>query len=63
VGADLPGGLTFGRGHVVQAKLTAVSRPRKPINAALLRSLTAAMPAQSRSAADLVRSMRDGGRR
>jgi prevent-host-death family protein len=44
------------------ARLTAVARPRKPIDAALLQSLTAAMPPQSQSAADLVRSMRDGDR-
>ena len=44
------------------ARLTAVAVPRKPIDAALLQSLTAAMPPQSRSAADLVRSMRDGDR-
>ena len=44
------------------ARLTAVSRPRKPIDAALLQSLTAAMPPQPQSAADLVRSMRDDDR-
>ena len=44
------------------ARLTAATRPRKPIDAALLQSLTAAMPPQSRSAADLVRSMRDDDR-
>jgi prevent-host-death family protein len=44
------------------ARLTAVSRPRKPIDAALLQSLTAAMPLQSQSAVNLVRSMRDGDR-
>ncbi|OHV87403.1 hypothetical protein ORS3428_22010 [Mesorhizobium sp. ORS 3428] len=44
------------------ARFTAVARPRKPIDAALLQSLTAAMPPQSQSAADLVRSMRDGDR-
>ncbi len=44
------------------ARLSAATRPRKPIDLALLRSLTAAMPLQSRSAADLVRSMRDGDR-
>jgi prevent-host-death family protein len=44
------------------ARLTAVARPRRPIDAALLQSLTAAMPPQSQSAADLVRSMRDGDR-
>ena len=44
------------------ARLTAVAKPRKPIDAALLQSLTAAMPFQSQGAADLVRSMRDGDR-
>ena len=44
------------------ARLIAVERPRKPIDAALLQLLTAAMPPQSQSAADLVRSMRDGDR-
>jgi prevent-host-death family protein len=44
------------------ARLTAVSRPRKRIDAALLQSLTATMPPQAQGAADLVRSMRDGDR-
>lgn len=44
------------------ARLTAVARPRKAIDITLLRSLTAAMAAPSQSAADLVRSMRDGDR-
>lgn len=44
------------------ARLTAATRPRKPIDAALLQSLTATMPPQSQSAADLVRSMREGDR-
>ena len=44
------------------ARLTAVARPRMSIDAALLRSLTATMTPQSQSAADLVRSMRDGDR-
>ena len=44
------------------ARLTAVAKPRKPIDAARLRSLTETMPAQTESAADLVRSMRDGDR-
>jgi prevent-host-death family protein len=44
------------------ARLSAVARPRKPIDAALLQSLTEAMPPQSQNAADLVRSMRDGDR-
>ncbi|MBW8841636.1 MAG: type II toxin-antitoxin system Phd/YefM family antitoxin [Sphingomonadales bacterium] len=42
------------------ARLTAVARPRKAIDAAMLQSLTAAMPPQSRNAAELVRSMRNG---
>ncbi|MDR3506825.1 MAG: type II toxin-antitoxin system prevent-host-death family antitoxin [Caulobacteraceae bacterium] len=49
------------RGKAV-ARLTAVARPRKPIDAALLRSLTATMPPRTQGAADLVRAMRDGDR-
>jgi prevent-host-death family protein len=44
------------------ARLTAPASPRKRIDAALLRSLTANMPPQGESAADLVRSMRDSDR-
>lgn len=44
------------------ARLTAVARPRKAVDITLLRSLTTAMPPQSQSAADLVRSMRNGDR-
>jgi prevent-host-death family protein len=44
------------------ARLTSVVRPRKPIDAGMLQSLTAQMPPQSQNAADLVRSMRDGDR-
>ncbi|MER9212065.1 type II toxin-antitoxin system prevent-host-death family antitoxin [Mesorhizobium sp. M0663] len=44
------------------ARLTAVARPRKRIDAVLLHSLTATMPLQAQAAADLVRSMRDGDR-
>jgi prevent-host-death family protein len=44
------------------ARLTAVTKPRKPIDAALLQSLTATMPPQTENAADLVRGMRDGDR-
>jgi prevent-host-death family protein len=44
------------------ARLTAAATPRKRIDAGLLQSLTAAVPAQSGSGADLVRSMRDGDR-
>jgi prevent-host-death family protein len=46
------------RGKLV-ARLTAVTKPRKRIDAALLGSLTAAMPPQSSDAADVVRSLRD----
>lgn len=49
------------RGRPV-ARLTGIVRPRKRIDAALLQSLTAAMPPQAQGAADLVRSMRDGDR-
>lgn len=44
------------------ARLTAIAGPRKPIDAALLRSLTVTMPAEGQPAADLVRSMRDSDR-
>jgi prevent-host-death family protein len=44
------------------ARLTTVAKPRKQIDAALLRSLTAVMPSQTQDAADLVRAMRDGDR-
>ena len=49
------------RGKTV-AQLTAVTRPRKPIDAALLNALTATLPPQAESAAEVVRSMRDGDR-
>ncbi|GAC1587361.1 MAG: type II toxin-antitoxin system Phd/YefM family antitoxin [Sphingomicrobium sp.] len=44
------------------ARLTAVTKPRKPIDAALLQSLTATMPLQTENAAELVRAMRDSDR-
>ncbi|MER9540980.1 type II toxin-antitoxin system prevent-host-death family antitoxin [Mesorhizobium sp. M0437] len=44
------------------ARLTAVARPRKRIDAVLLQSLTATMSLQAQAAPDLVRSMRDGDR-
>ncbi len=44
------------------ARLTAATGTRKRIDVAQLRSLTAAMAPQDRSAADLVRSMRDDDR-
>ncbi len=49
------------RGKAV-ARLTAVSKPRKPVDAAKLRALTTTMPAQIQTAADLVRSLRDDDR-
>ena len=49
------------RGEPV-ARLTAVTRPRKRIDATLLQALTATMPPQTQGAADLVRSMRDDDR-
>ena len=49
------------RGKAV-ARLSAVSGPRKRINAPSLRALTETMPPQAENAADLVRSMRDGDR-
>lgn len=44
------------------ARLTAVAKPRKPVDVVLLQALTAAMPPQVQSAADLVRAMRDDDR-
>lgn len=44
------------------ARLTTIDKLRKPIDAALLRSLTDAIPGQTQDAADLVRSLRDGDR-
>src|ERR1700689_3953013 len=44
------------------ARLTAVTKPRKRVDATLLRALTATMPPQAKGAADLVRSMRDDDR-
>ncbi len=44
------------------ARLTTLAAPRKPVDAAQLQSLTASMPPQTQTAADLVRSMRDGDR-
>lgn len=44
------------------ARLTAVVRPRKRIEAALLRSLTVTILPETNNAADLVRSMREGDR-
>ena len=44
------------------AQLTTVAAPRKRIDLAMLKTLTAAMPPQTRDAADVVRSMRDSDR-
>ena len=44
------------------ARLTASTKPRRRVDASLLQSLTEVMPRQAQSAADLVRSMRDGDR-
>jgi len=44
------------------ARLIAVTKPRKRIDAALLESVTATMHPQPQGAADLVRSMREGDR-
>ena len=49
------------RGKAV-ARLSPATQPRKRIDAALLQSLTATMPLQTKSAADLVRSMREDDR-
>jgi prevent-host-death family protein len=44
------------------ARLIAVARPRERVDATRLRTLTATMPPQAESAADLVRAIRDGDR-
>jgi prevent-host-death family protein len=44
------------------ARLTAATTPCKQIDIALLQPLTASMQRQAESAADLIRSMRDGDR-
>lgn len=44
------------------ARLTAVSKPRKKIDAAKLGALTSAMTPQTQSAADFVRELRDSDR-
>ena len=44
------------------ARLTAAAKPRKRIDAALLRALTASMPPQGEDAETVVRAMRDGDR-
>jgi len=44
------------------ARLTAAVRPRKQVDAAMLRALTAGTSLQEQAGADLVRSMRDGDR-
>jgi prevent-host-death family protein len=44
------------------ARLSAVPRPRSPIDAAALQALTSSMPEQPQSALELVRTMRDGDR-
>lgn len=49
------------RGRLV-AQLVPPMRPREPIDLAALQAAVAAMPLQSQSAADLVRTMRDDDR-
>lgn len=44
------------------ARLVAAERPRKPVDVAMLKSLTDAMPMQPSSAGDFVREMRDADR-
>ncbi len=44
------------------ARLTTVATPRKPVDMTRLQSLTASMPQQTQTAAELVRTMRDGDR-
>ena len=49
------------RGKAV-ARLTMITRPRKPIDAALVKALTITMPEGAQSGANLVRTMRDADR-
>lgn len=49
------------RGRPV-ARLTPIERPKEPIDVDALRRLTASLPMQSQSAADLIREMRDSAR-
>ena len=49
------------RGKAV-ARLTAPATSRKPIDAGMLRALTAALPPQTQDAAELVRALRDSDR-
>jgi prevent-host-death family protein len=49
------------RGKAV-AQITAVGAPRKPIDAAALRAMTETMPAQTETARDFTRRMRDEDR-
>lgn len=49
------------RGKAV-ARLTTADRPRKPIDLALMRTLTEGMPTSAQSAAKFVREMRDSDR-
>ena len=49
------------RGKIV-ARLVPAEAPRKPVDAAALRTITAAMPLQTETAGDFVRRMRDGDR-
>ena len=44
------------------ARLSGLGKTRKPVDAALLRSLTSTMKPQTQSAPDLLRSMRDSER-
>lgn len=44
------------------ARMSSLDRPRKPIDAELLRTLTDSMPQQTDDAATLVRRMRDDER-
>jgi prevent-host-death family protein len=50
------------RGGKPVARLMAVARPRKRVDAALLETLTETMPQQPQDAGSPVRSMRDGDR-
>ena len=44
------------------ARLTAIARPRKPVDRAALQALTGMIPVQRETAAQAVRAMRDADR-
>lgn len=44
------------------AQITAITTPRKPVDAAALRAITKRMPRQTKGAGTLLRELRDGAR-